>query len=86
MVSRLQEMEARLAPLKVKVDHREAGFVESRLQEMEARLAPLKVKVDQREAGFVESRLQVVEATANSQPPNYSGAWRPVGDGSMMTD
>ena len=63
-------MEARLAPLKVKVDYREAGFVESRLQEMEARLAPLKVKVDQREIGFVESRLQVVEATAKSQPPN----------------
>ena len=36
MESRLQETEARLAPLKVKADHREAGFVESRLQEMEA--------------------------------------------------
>ena len=59
-----------LALLKVKVDHREAGFVESRLQEMEARLAPLKVKVDQRETDFVESRLRVVEATAKSQPPN----------------
>ena len=29
-------MEARLAPLKVKADQREAGFVESRLQVVEA--------------------------------------------------
>ena len=59
-----------LALLKVKVDHREAGFVESRLQETEARLAPLKVKADHREAGFVESRLQEMEATAKSHAPN----------------
>ena len=32
MESRLQEMEARLAPLKVKVDQRETGFVELRRQ------------------------------------------------------